>query len=157
MQNLYEILDVPKDADTNVIKKAYKKLAAKWHPDLHPENKEEAETKFKQVATACEILSDPKKRKLYDVGGYDAVKQGGHGGHDFASHMDPMSLFRMMTGGGMMGSMMNGGDDDDEDQYSNVVVPIQLTLEEIYNGTTLEKEIERFTLCKKCNATGTKD
>mmetsp|Transcript_12826 Transcript_12826/g.19463 ORF Transcript_12826/g.19463 Transcript_12826/m.19463 type:complete len:228 (-) Transcript_12826:218-901(-) len=69
----YAVLGVDKDADDKTIKKAYRKLALKWHPDKNPDNIEAAEEKFKEIAQAYEILSDPKKRKAYDHGGIDEV------------------------------------------------------------------------------------
>jgi len=72
-KDYYEILGVEKDADQKTIKKAYRKLALKWHPDKNPDNAEEAEAKFKEIGEAYEVLKDPKKRKTYDNGGIDAV------------------------------------------------------------------------------------
>ena len=63
---LYKILNITKDAEPETIKKSYKKLAMKWHPDRNPKNKEEAENKFKEISEAYEILSDEKKRKAYE-------------------------------------------------------------------------------------------
>ncbi|KAL0624896.1 DnaJ-like protein subfamily B member 3 [Plecturocebus cupreus] len=66
MVDYYEVLGVPRQASTEAIKKAYRKLALKWHPDKNPQNKEEAERRFKQVAEAYEVLSNAKKRDVYD-------------------------------------------------------------------------------------------
>merc|ERR1719436_206140 len=79
----YEILEVPKDADAKAIKSAYKKMALKWHPDKNPDDKEAAEKKFREVAEAYEVLSDPDRRKSYDRGG-DGSK-GQHPGAGFDS------------------------------------------------------------------------
>mmetsp|Transcript_14911 Transcript_14911/g.13385 ORF Transcript_14911/g.13385 Transcript_14911/m.13385 type:complete len:252 (+) Transcript_14911:51-806(+) len=72
-EDYYAILGVEKDADQKTIKKAYRKLALKWHPDKNPDNQEEAEEKFKEIGQAYEVLSDPQKRKAYDHGGMDEV------------------------------------------------------------------------------------
>ena len=70
-QDYYTTLDVPKTATLDEIKKAYKKLAVKWHPDKNPDNKDEAPEKFRTIAEAYEILSDEEKRKKYDLYGFD--------------------------------------------------------------------------------------
>jgi len=109
----YEVLDVPKDADAKAIKSAYRKMALKWHPDKHPDNKQEAEEKFREVAEAYEVLSDPERRKRYDLGGdgsQDAFGGGQRGGNfDFGDFFggfgggrggfkDPKDLFKEMFG-----------------------------------------------------------
>lgn len=70
----YEIMELPKSATTEEIKKAYKKLAIKWHPDKNPDNKEAATEKFRDISEAYEILSDEEKRKKYDLYGHDGPK-----------------------------------------------------------------------------------
>ena len=77
-KDYYEVLGVPKDADESTIKKAYRKLAMKYHPDRNPDNKD-AEAKFKEIGEAYEVLSDPDKRAAYDRMGHDAFKNGGTG------------------------------------------------------------------------------
>ena len=79
MVDYYEVLGVPRQASSEAIKKAYRKLALKWHPDKNPENKEEAERRFKQVAQAYEVLSDAKKRDVYDRYGEAGIEGGGSG------------------------------------------------------------------------------
>lgn len=119
MTELYSILGVSRDATDDQIKKAYRKLALKWHPDKNPESKEHAEKKFKEIAEAYEILSDPAKRESYDRFGMDGVKgpgQGGGGGSRGFSHhhhfTDPNELFRQFFGSGsifdIMEEMMGG-------------------------------------------------
>nr|XP_045016108.1 dnaJ homolog subfamily B member 6 isoform X3 [Jaculus jaculus] len=107
MVDYYEVLGVQRHASPEDIKKAYRKLALKWHPDKNPENKEEAERKFKQVAEAYEVLSDAKKRDIYDKYGKEGLNGGGGGG---GSHFDspfefgftfrnPEDVFREFFGG----------------------------------------------------------
>jgi len=113
LRSYYEILGVPKGANEQEIKKAYRKLALQWHPDKNPTNKSEAENKFKQIAEAYEVLSDKTKRSVYDREGADGLKRGGGGGptrrstttrhggtpFDFHPHFDynfrsPFDVFR---------------------------------------------------------------
>ena len=99
----YDILNVKPDAEPETIKKSYKKLALKWHPDRNSKNKEEAEKKFKEIAHAYEILSDEKKRKLYDEMGEDALNGGAPG-------MSPFDIFeQFFPGNGQFGGMSFGG------------------------------------------------
>ncbi|XP_023364033.1 uncharacterized protein LOC100960132 [Otolemur garnettii] len=105
MVDYYEVLGVQRHASAEDIKKAYRKLALKWHPDKNPENKEEAERKFKQVAEAYEVLSDPKKRDIYDKYGKEGLNGGGGGSH-FDNPFDygftfrkPEDVFREFFGG----------------------------------------------------------
>mmetsp|Transcript_30051 Transcript_30051/g.39540 ORF Transcript_30051/g.39540 Transcript_30051/m.39540 type:complete len:315 (-) Transcript_30051:252-1196(-) len=77
--SFYDVLGVPKDADENQIKKAYRKLAIRWHPDKNPDNKEEAEEIFKLVSEAYSVLSDPVKRRNYDLYGKDGIEAAEHG------------------------------------------------------------------------------
>eukprot|EP00795_Rhopilema_esculentum_P014508 gene14508-5568_t len=79
-EDYYKILGVSKDADEKEIKKAYRKLALKWHPDKNPDNVKEAEEKFKSISEAYDILSDQEKRAVYDRYGKDGLKAGGGGG-----------------------------------------------------------------------------
>ncbi|XP_062932939.1 dnaJ homolog subfamily B member 3-like [Cynocephalus volans] len=106
MVDYYEVLGVPRQASSEAIKKAYRKLALKWHPDKNPENKEAAERRFKQVAEAYEVLSDAKKRQVYDRCGEAGVNGGGAGGGPFQdpfdyifTFRDPAEVFREFFGG----------------------------------------------------------
>ncbi|KAG8515568.1 DnaJ subfamily B member 3 [Galemys pyrenaicus] len=111
MVDYYEVLGVPRQASSEAIKKAYRKLALKWHPDKNPENKEEAERRFKQVARAYEVLSDARKRDVYDRYGEAGVAEGGCGGGRAArgphedpfefvfTFRDPAEVFREFFGG----------------------------------------------------------
>ncbi|XP_069441498.1 dnaJ homolog subfamily B member 3-like [Ovis canadensis] len=108
MVDYYEVLGVPREASSEAIKKAYRKLALKWHPDKNPENKEEAERRFKQVAQAYEVLSDAKKRDVYDRYGEAGVEGSGRtsGSRPFEdpfecvfTFRDPADVFREFFGG----------------------------------------------------------
>ncbi|XP_004643072.1 dnaJ homolog subfamily B member 6 [Octodon degus] len=94
MVDYYEVLGVQKYASPEDIKKAYRKLALRWHPDKNPENKEEAERKLKQVAEAYELLSDAKKRDIYDKYGKEGLNGGGGGGRHFDSPFEFGFTFR---------------------------------------------------------------
>lgn len=107
MVDYYEVLGVPRQASAETIRKAYRKLALKWHPDKNPKHKEEAERRFKQVAQAYEVLSDARKRKVYDrCGEVGEVGSCGAAGSPFQdafqyvfSFRDPAEVFREFFGG----------------------------------------------------------
>lgn len=109
MVDYYQVLGVQRNSSPEDIKKAYRKLALKWHPDKNPDNKDEAERKFKEVAEAYEVLSDAKKRDIYDKYGKEGLTGGGGGGGG-GSHYDhpfefgfqfrsPDDVFREFFGG----------------------------------------------------------
>ncbi|XP_004646153.1 dnaJ homolog subfamily B member 8 [Octodon degus] len=106
MANYYEVLGVQAGASADDIKKAYHKLALRWHPDKNPDNKEEAEKKFKQVSEAYEVLSDPKKRSVYDRAGCNSWRAGGGANAPHRSPFgsgytfrNPEDIFREFFGG----------------------------------------------------------
>ncbi|XP_039942181.1 dnaJ homolog subfamily B member 6 isoform X3 [Hirundo rustica] len=106
MVDYYEVLGVQKQSSAEDIKKAYRKLALKWHPDKNPDNKDEAERQFKQVAEAYEVLSDAKKRDIYDRYGKEGLINGGGGGNHHDNPFDfgftfrnPDDVFREFFGG----------------------------------------------------------
>ena len=115
-RDYYEVLGVSKGASADEIKKAYRSLAKKYHPDLHPDNREEAEAKFKEISEAYEVLSDPDKRSRYDQYGFAGVNgdfgAGGFNMNDF-THGDDLNdilndLFGGMFGGGRRSRNPNG-------------------------------------------------
>jgi DnaJ family protein A protein 2 len=157
-RDYYDILGVAKDATDDVIKKTYRKLAMKWHPDKNPDNKVDAESKFKEIGEAYSVLSDNDKRKIYDQHGHEGLKNDG-----FSGPSDDMlkDILKNMFGGGM-GGMENmfgggGGGDDDHNNVPNVEIIEECTLEELYKGKTLKKKIKRQSLCNPCNGHGTAD
>ena len=153
MKDLYKILEVDKSSSTNDIKRAYKKMAFKHHPD-----KGGTEEKFKEISEAYEILSNDQKRKRYDVGGFDSVQQGDIG--------NPMDIFNNLFGGGggMMGGMFNmsdimGGNPFAEmmggQQRANIrVEKIDVTLDDLYMGAKKTKIIETSIKCMGCSGNG---
>uniref|UniRef100_A0A8C5GEN5 DnaJ heat shock protein family (Hsp40) member B6a n=1 Tax=Gouania willdenowi TaxID=441366 RepID=A0A8C5GEN5_GOUWI len=102
MVEYYQVLGVPRGASADDIKKAYRKLALKWHPDKNPENKDDAEKKFKELSEAYEVLSDANKRSIYDRYGIDGLTNS-HGGrdhfHEPYTFRNPEDVFRDFFGG----------------------------------------------------------
>ncbi|XP_004480440.3 dnaJ homolog subfamily A member 4 [Dasypus novemcinctus] len=137
----YDILGVKPSASPEEIKKAYRKLALKYHPDKNPDEGE----KFKLISQAYEVLSDPKKRDIYDQGGEQAIKEGGSGSPGFSS---PMDIFDMFFGGG--GRMAR------ERRGKNVVHQLSVTLEDLYNGVTKKLALQKNVICEKCEGVGGK-
>ena len=116
-RDYYEVLGIPKDATEKDIKKAYRKLAFKYHPDKNPDNKKEAEEKFKEVNEAYSVLSDPDKRRQYDMGGFDFAD------FDFGD-FNPMNIFKdFMEKHGKKGGKdpfgFGFGFDDDDDFFKD--------------------------------------
>lgn len=163
-QDYYEILGVDRNADDATIKKAYRKLAMKYHPDRNPDNKE-AEEKFKEIGEAYEVLSDADKRAAYDRMGHDAFKNGGMGGAGgaggFGGFTDPMDIFAQMFGGGFGGFGGFGGGGrrqaDPRQPGSDLRYDLDISLEEAAKGVEKTLIIERMVPCDKCGATGSKD
>lgn len=157
-KDYYEILGISKDANDEEIKKAYRKLAMKYHPDRWvngtDEEKSEAEQKFKEIAEANEVLSDPKKRQMYDNGGFEFD----------ASGFDPFEMFRNMSGGGfesmfgdLGGIFGNMGGRQRVNKGSNIQVNLTLTLEEAFKGGEKNITVTRNKSCVHCNGTGSAD
>lgn len=137
----YDILGVSPEVTETELKKAYRKMALKHHPDKNPGA--EAEERFKEIARAFEVLSNPKTRELYDQGGEEALKEGGNGG---GSAMD---LFEMMFG-------MGGGRRNKEKRTKDIMYQLKVTLKELYNGSKRKVAIQRNIICEKCEGKGGK-
>ncbi|MEM1216204.1 MAG: DnaJ domain-containing protein, partial [Bacteroidota bacterium] len=158
-RDYYEVLGVSKSADKNEIKKAYRKLAIKYHPDKNPDNKE-AEDKFKEAAEAYEVLSDEQKKARYDRYGHAGMGQGGFSGGGMNME-DIFSQFGDIFGetGGPFGSFFGGGGRTRSrgERGSNLRIKVSLTLEEIAKGVTKKIKVRKQVVCKACNGSGAKD
>lgn len=156
-RDYYEVLGVPKTADDATLKKAYRDLAKKYHPDLHPGDKE-AEAKFKEASEAYSVLSDPQKRKQYDTFGHDAPGGGGggagFGGFNFDSSNfsgDFSDIF-----GDLFGGMFGGGRTRARSgpaRGADVDYVIRIDFNEAVFGCEKEIELSSKTECKTCNGT----
>lgn len=156
-RDYYEILGVSKSADAAEIKKAYRKLAVKFHPDKNPGDPT-AEDKFKELGQAYEALSDPDKRAAYDRYGHDAFS-GGMGSGGRGGFHDPADIFSQVFGGGFeefFGGGGGGRKKSGKQRGSDLRYDLEITLEEAAKGIEKELEIERNVPCGKCNATGSK-
>jgi molecular chaperone DnaJ len=154
-RDYYEILGVVKTADGEEIKRAYRRLAMKYHPDRNPGNAE-AEVKFKECAEAYEVLSDDAKRRRYDQFGHGGVS----GGHDF-SHMDVTDIFSMFDDifGGAFGGRAGGGGGGGRARAArgfDLETQVELSLAEVATGAEKTIEFERQDNCDTCKGTGAK-
>merc|ERR1712230_233784 len=155
--DLYEILGVPKDASQADIRKAYRKQALANHPDkVPPEEREEAEARFKAASQAYEILYDDEKRHLYDAQGMAAFNGGGGGAGAEVNMEDILNMFGMgggIPGMGGMGGMPGMGrrkmrrSPDENQKY-------EVTLEDLYKGKTVKFSSTKSVICSKCSGSG---
>lgn len=165
-QDLYAVLGVPKTATEDEIKKAYRKLAKKYHPDLHPGDKE-AEAKFKEVNDAYEVLGDAQKRSNYDQFG-TADPSAGFGGFGGASGFSGFSGFNgsgfEFTGGfgginDIFEEFFGGGSsrgNSGPQRGATISTSVDISFEEAAQGVTKEIEIERLEKCGTCKGSGAK-
>lgn len=157
-RDYYEVLGVEKNADEAAIKKAYRVLAKKYHPDMNPGDKE-AEKKFKEASEAYAVLSDPEKRRQYDQFGhaaFDGGAGGGFGGFDFNSS-DFSDIFGDIFGDFFGGSRRGAGRDTNAPMKgSNIRTSVRITFEEAVFGTEKEIELTVKEECKTCHGSGAK-
>ncbi|MFC6859257.1 molecular chaperone DnaJ [Zunongwangia atlantica] len=164
-EDYYDILGVSKGATAAEIKKAYRKMAIKYHPDKNPGDTE-AENKFKKAAEAYEILGNEEKRAKYDRFGHQAFEGGGFGGGGGMNMDDIFSQFGDIFGGGFGGGFSGfggfGGGGQRRAKGSNLRIRVALTLEEIANGVEKKIKVKRkvqasgttYKTCSACNGTG---
>ncbi len=172
-KDYYEILGVPRNASQDEIKKAYKRLVKKWHPDLNPNNKEEAEKRFKEIQEAYEVLSDPEKRAMYDKFGYvgDVPPTGG-GGYSTGGRIPSLDeILKEFFGeglGGFFGRSFFGSDVFDvffgekassrerssRKRGEDIEVTVTISMDEAIRGTRKEISYDRYEVCDHCGGTG---
>lgn len=159
-RDYYEVLGVSKTATDDEIKKAYRKMALKYHPDKNPDDKE-AEEKFKEAAEAYDVLSNADKRARYDQFGHSMGGQqgfGGFGGGGFSME-DIFSQFGDIFGGRFSGQWggATGGRGRRVNRGSDLRIKVKLTLEEIAKGASKTLKIPTLVKCEHCEGTGAKD
>ncbi len=157
-RDYYEILSVERTADGDEIKRAYRRLAMKYHPDRNPDDPE-AETKFKEAAEAYEILSDPEKRRQYDRFGHNAFRGAGAAHHDF-SRMDVDDIFSMFNdifgGGGFGGRGGRAGGGRRVARGYDLETEVRIDLLDVLHGCERDVEFTRLDVCETCAGTGAK-
>src|SRR5438552_17302967 len=155
-RDYYEVLSIEKAADGEEIKRAYRRLAMKYHPDRNPGDAE-AEGKFKECAEAYEVLSDPARRQRYDQFGHEGLRGHGAAAHDFSrmNVEDIFSMFNDIFGGGGFGGGGRVRQPGPPRGY-DLETEVQVTLEEVLTGCEREVDFTRMDACEKCAGTGAK-
>jgi DnaJ-class molecular chaperone len=143
-KDYYKILNVQKSASAADIKRAYRKLSLKYHPDKNPSP--DAAQKFSEIAQAYDVLSDPEKREVYNRGGEEAVKQQEQRANQPAA--DPFNIFEHFGFGGFGG----GRQHVEEQRTPNVEIPIRVTLKQLYLGELLDVEYTRQVVCVEASS-----
>jgi molecular chaperone DnaJ len=165
-RDYYEVLGVTKSASTDEIKKAYRKVAMQFHPDRNPGDKA-AEEKFKEAASAYEVLSDADKKAKYDRFGHAAFSPGAGGGGGFSGGgmdmNDIFSQFGDVFGEDMFGGFFGGGGSRSRSSRSrgqrgsNLRIKLKMNFEEIANGANKQVKVKKHVLCTTCGGNGAKD
>jgi molecular chaperone DnaJ len=160
-RDYYEVLGVGRNVTEEEVKRAYRKLAVKFHPDKNPDDPH-AEEKFKELGEAYDVLMDPDKRAAYDRFGHAAFAGGG-GGFGRGAFHDPFEIFREVFGGGGLGGTIfdtffggssTSGRREDRHRGSDLRYDMEISLEEAAFGATKEIEIEKLDTCDKCQGSG---
>jgi molecular chaperone DnaJ len=147
----YELLGVPRTADETQIKKAFRKLARELHPDVSKE--EDAESRFKEVAEAYEILSDPERRATYDRYGYEGLRSGGYNPTDFGAFGGLSDILDAFFGGGGGGGIFGGGRGGPR-AGGDVAARVELELADVLSDTQTDVVYEAVERCSKCHGNG---
>lgn len=160
-RDYYEVLGVSKSADATEIKKAYRKLALKYHPDKNPGDKE-AEEKFKEAAEAYDVLSNEEKRRRYDQFGHAGVGGAGQGGFGGGMSMDDIfsqfgDIFGSFGGFSGFGGFGGGRSARRVNRGTNLRVKVKMNLQEIATGVEKKIKVKKYVACQHCNGTGAKD
>ena len=170
-KDYYEILGVSKTASDDELKKAFRKKAKQWHPDANPNNKQEAEAKFKEINEAYEVLSNPQKRQMYDQFGTADPQQAGFGAggpfgggngyysyssSDFGDFGDLGDIFSSFFGGGFGGQRSNARRSNGPRKGEDLNIGIDISFEESFLGVEKEIVVTRQETCSHCNGTGAK-
>ncbi len=154
-KDYYEVLGVDRNSSTEDIKKAYRKLAIKYHPDKNPGDKQ-AEELFKEAAEAYDVLGNPDKKARYDRFGHEGVNAGG--GRGGFSMDDIFSQFGNIFGeDSPFGDIFGRGGGRQRRQGSSLRIKLKLSLEEIANGVEKKIKVKRQLVCTTCSGTGAKD
>jgi molecular chaperone DnaJ len=158
-QDYYKLLEVEKNVTPDELKKSYRKLAMKYHPDRNPGDKE-AEKKFKEISEAYDTLKDEQKRAAYDRYGHAAFENGGNGGFGGGAGFDPGANFADIFGdlfGGFGGGRQGGGGRTASTKGSDLRYNIDITLEEAFAGKQQKIQFTAAVKCDGCEGTGSKD
>ena len=152
-KDYYEILGVSRNATKDEIKRAYRRLAKKYHPDLNPDNREEAEEKFKEISEAYEVLMDDKKREIYDRYGEEGLKgrvfnEGGFTWNDFTHFSDISDIF------GDFFRDFFGFSSQRQQRGRDVATKVVIDLKDVINGVDRDVKVRTYTTCPVCNGTG---
>lgn len=156
-RDYYEVLGVERGADDDTIKKAYRKLAKKYHPDMNPDNKE-AEAKFKEVNEAYAVLSDSEKRSAYDNYGHAAFDGSmGGGGEGFSGFGDFGDIFSSFFGGGFGGFGGGSSRRDAPRRGDDIGIAVTVDFKDAAFGTKVDVSFTRTARCSACGGSGSKD
>ncbi len=162
-RDYYEVLGVPRDAAEEVLKRAYRKAALRWHPDRNPGNPEAA-GRFKEAAEAYQVLTDPQKRPLYDKYGHAGVgvgaggASGGPGGEAFAGFRSPDDVFEALFGGrgGVFEEFFGRPGRPGPERGAHLVCELDVSFEEMARGSEKAIRVRRREACGTCRGSGAK-